>query len=48
VNVESGDRRLSAHSLAVDSIEDLQRLERLSPEDQRRFIPPVLAVGVAS
>lgn len=47
-NVESGDRRLAESSLAVDTVEDLQRLERLSPEDLRRLTPPVLAAGVAS
>jgi spore coat polysaccharide biosynthesis protein SpsF len=46
LNVESGDRRLADHSLAVDTIEDLRRLEQLSGEDLRRLTPPILAVGV--
>ena len=48
MNVESGDPRLAEVSLAVDTVEDLQRLERLSPEDLRRFTPPILAAGVVS
>jgi spore coat polysaccharide biosynthesis protein SpsF len=48
LNVESGDPRLAEISLAVDTVEDLQRLERLSAEDLRRLTPPVLAVGVVS
>jgi len=48
VNVESGDRSLAEISLAVDTIEDFQRLEQLSPEELRRFTPPILAAPVAS
>lgn len=48
VNVESGDRRLAEVSLAVDTIEDFQRLERLSADELRRFTPPILAGPVAS
>ncbi|MCW5798225.1 MAG: Acylneuraminate cytidylyltransferase [Nitrospira sp.] len=47
VNVESGDRRLAEVGLAVDTIEDFHRLERLSVEELRRFRPPVLATSVA-
>ncbi|THJ23521.1 MAG: acylneuraminate cytidylyltransferase [Nitrospira sp. CG24E] len=45
-NVESGDRRLAGCSLAVDTVEDLQRLEGLSSEDLRRFMPPIFAAEV--
>lgn len=48
VNVESGDRRFADLSLAVDTIEDLCRLEQLSTEELRRFSPPVLATSSAS
>jgi len=44
VNVESGDAQLSGFSVAVDTIEDLQRLERLSEEGLRDLCnPPHLA-----
>jgi spore coat polysaccharide biosynthesis protein SpsF len=47
-NVESGDRRLAESSLAVDTLEDLQRLERLSSEELRELMPPVFTVGAVS
>jgi spore coat polysaccharide biosynthesis protein SpsF len=46
-NVESGNPRLAESSLAVDTVEDLQRLERLSPEDLRKLTPPIVTAGMA-
>lgn len=46
MNIESGNADLADASLAVDTIEDLQRLERLSVEEIHRLSPPVLASGV--
>jgi spore coat polysaccharide biosynthesis protein SpsF len=48
MNVPSGDARLSEISLAVDTIEDLQRLECLTTDDLQRLSPPVLTTGVLS
>ncbi|WHZ25193.1 MAG: hypothetical protein OJF47_004305 [Nitrospira sp.] len=48
MNVESGDRKLADIGLAVDTIEDLQRLEPLSAEELRRFSPPILGACIAS
>jgi spore coat polysaccharide biosynthesis protein SpsF (cytidylyltransferase family) len=45
MNINSGDGQLAEFSLVVDTVEDLQRLERLSPDDLRQLTPPVLAGG---
>lgn len=45
VNIESGNPLLAQFSLAVDTVEDLQRLESLLPEELRRLIPPIFAAG---
>lgn len=47
-NVESGDVRLSESSLAIDTVEDLHRLERLTLADLQRFSPPILTSGASS
>ena len=43
MNIESGNANLADASLAVDTIEDLQRLEGLPVEEIHRLSPPVLA-----
>lgn len=46
VNVESGDADLCRMSLAVDTLEDLRRLESMTPADLQRLIPPIIASTV--
>jgi spore coat polysaccharide biosynthesis protein SpsF len=46
MNIESGNANLADASLAVDTIEDLQRLEGLPVEEIHRLSPPVFASGV--
>lgn len=38
-NVESGNAKLAELSFAVDTVEDLDRLERLSPQELRKLFP---------
>lgn len=47
-NVESGNSALAETSMAVDTIEDLQRLEGLPVGELQRLVPPILAAGVPS
>lgn len=47
-NVESGNAALAETSMAVDTIEDLQRLEGLPIGELQRLVPPILAAGVPS
>lgn len=46
MNIESGNADLADASLAVDTIEDLQRLEGLPVEEFHRLSPPVFTSGV--
>jgi spore coat polysaccharide biosynthesis protein SpsF len=48
MNIESGNANLADTSLAVDTIEDLQRLEGMPVEEIHRLSPPILASGVVS
>ena len=45
VNVESGNPQLGELSLAVDTVEDLHRLERLSEAETRKFSYTALTLG---
>lgn len=47
-NIESGAPKLAEVSLAVDTIEDLHRLERMSAEDLRQLTPPILMEAAAT
>ena len=47
-NVESGNAALAETSMAVDTIEDLQKLEGLPIGELQRLVPPILAAGVPS
>lgn len=48
VNLDSGNQSLAEVGLAVDTIEDLSRLEQLSIDELRRFHQLVLSASVAS
>ncbi len=48
VNVASGNPQLAESNLAVDTLDDMQRLEQLSPEDLRELMPQVLLAGTMS
>lgn len=48
MNIESGNSELAETSMAVDTIEDLQRLEGLPVEELQRLMPPALAVDMPS
>jgi len=47
-NIESGAPKLADASLAVDTIDDLYRLERMSAEDLRQLTPPILMEAAAT
>ncbi len=47
-NVGSGDPYLAQLSLAVDTVEDLQRLEQLTPEEMQKFSYRTLSYSHAS
>jgi len=46
LNIESGNTALAETSMAVDTIEDMLRLERLTAADLQRLTPPVLESGL--
>jgi spore coat polysaccharide biosynthesis protein SpsF len=47
-NVESGDATLSETSVAVDTVDDLRRLEGITAAELQRVVPPVLSSTVLS
>jgi len=44
VNVASADPELANSSIAVDTLDDLVRLERMSPDEERRLLGQALAI----
>lgn len=46
-NVESGNAALAKVGMAVDTMEDLQRLEDLSLAELQQLVPPILATQVS-
>lgn len=42
-NVESGNSTLSQRSMAVDTVDDLRRLEALTATELQQFVPPVFS-----
>jgi spore coat polysaccharide biosynthesis protein SpsF len=48
LNLDSGNPTLAESSLAVDTVDDLRRLEGLSLEELQHVMPPFLMAGIVS